>query len=128
MRLFVADADSTFRLAVQMYLQQEPGLYFTGMAAESQGLSVQLRASRPDLLLLDWHLPGASAQDLLLEILDLEYPPEVLIVSDKYEDKELALSAGASGFVSKSGFPDELVKEIRLLQKRKGNLPRNSSG
>ena len=116
MRLFIADADSAVRLALQMYLQQEPGMYVTGIASESQGLPVQLEASRPDVLLLDAHLPGTSMQDLLSDIRGLKSPPQIVVLSIKPEEKEPALSAGADAFISKNALPDELVEVVRSLR------------
>ena len=116
MRLFVADADSAVRLAIQMYLQRAPGIYVTGIATETQGLPVQLEASHPDVLLLDWHLPGTSIQDCLSEIRGLEHPPKIIVLSVKPEDKSAALAAGADAFVAKNVLPAELVEVIRSLQ------------
>jgi DNA-binding NarL/FixJ family response regulator len=116
MRLFIADMNSTVRLALQMYLQQEPGLYVTGMASEAEGLPAQVEASRPDVLLLDSHLPGASMQDLLTDIRGLESPPKIVVLSIKPEEKGLALSAGADAFINKNAPPEELLEVVRSLR------------
>ena len=121
MRLFIADADSAVRLALQMYLQQEPGIYVTGIASESQGLPAQLEASRPDMLLLDAHLPGASIEDLLSDIRGLTSPPKIVVLSIRPEEKGAALSAGADAFIGKSAPPDELVEVVRSLGGRRTN-------
>ena len=116
MRLFIADADSAVRLALQMYLQHEPGMYVTGIASGSQRLPTQLEASRPDVLLLDWHLPGASIQDLLSDIRGIKFPPKIVVLSIKPEEKGPALSAGADAFISKNALPNKLVEVIRSLK------------
>ena len=116
MRLFIADGTSSVRLALQMYLQQEPGMYVTGMASEAEGLTAQVEASRPDVLLLDSHLPGASMQGLLADIQGLESPPKIIVLSIKPEVKEPALSAGADAFVNKNAPPEELLDLIRSLR------------
>ena len=116
MRLFIADGNSSVRLALQMYLQQEPGMYVTGMAAEAKGLPAQLEASQPDMLLMDSYLPGASMQDLLSDIRGLETPPKIVVLSIKPELKELALSAGADAFISKNAPPEEMLELIRSLR------------
>jgi DNA-binding NarL/FixJ family response regulator len=115
MRLFIADGNSSVRLALQMYLQQEPGMYVTGMAAEAEGLPAQLEASRPDVMLLDWFLPGASMQDLLSDIGELEAPPKIVVLSIKPEVKGRALSAGADAFIRKDAPPEELFELVNTL-------------
>jgi len=99
-----------------MYLQQEPGLYVTGMASEAMGLPAQIEASQPDVLLLDSHLPGATMQGLLTDIRGLESPPKIVVLSIKPEDKEPAISAGADAFSSKNAPPEELLEVIRSLR------------
>ena len=116
MRLFIADGNSSVRLSLQMYLQQEPGIYVTGMASEAEGLPAQVEASRPDVLLLDSHLPGATMQSLLSDIRGLESPPKIVVLSIKPEDKEPALSAGADAFSSKNAPPEELLEVVRSLR------------
>ena len=116
MRLFVADGNSSVRLALQMYLQQEPGMYVTGMASEAEGLPAQVEASRPDVLLLDSHLPGSSMQGLLTDIREIESPPKIVVMSIKPEVKGPALSAGADAFISKGAPPEEMLEVIRSFR------------
>jgi DNA-binding NarL/FixJ family response regulator len=116
MRVFIADGNSSVRLALQMYLQQEPGLYVTGMAVEAKGLPTQVEASKPDVLLLDSHLPGASMEGMIPEIRGLDSPPFILVLSIKSETREPALAAGADGFISKNTLPDDLMEQIRILR------------
>jgi len=125
MRVFIADGNSTARLALQMYMQQEPGVYVTGMASEADGLVVQIEASQPDVLLLDSHLPGASMPELLKDIRGVEAPPKIVILSLDPDVSDLALSAGAEAFVYKKAPPDELIKQVRLLR---GTMASSSNG
>ena len=91
-------------------------MYVTGMATEAEGLTAQVEASRPDVLLLDSHLPGASMQGLLADIRGLESPPKIIVLSIKPEVKEPALSAGADAFVNKNAPPEELLDLVRSLR------------
>ena len=116
MRIFIADGNSSVRLAIQMYLQQEPGMYVTGMASEAEGLPAQVEASRPDVLLMDSFLPGASMQDLVTDIRGLQTPPKIIVLSIKPEVKELAISAGADAFISKNALPEEMLELIRSMR------------
>lgn len=120
MRVFIADGNSSVRLALQMYLQQEPGLYVTGMAAEANGLPTQVEASKPDVLLLDSHLPGPSMEGMISEIRGLDSPPFILVMSIKSESREPALAAGADGFISKNALPDDLIEQFRILRQSPG--------
>jgi DNA-binding NarL/FixJ family response regulator len=116
MLIFLAEADQDLRVGLQMLLQQEAGIHVIGMAVQAEGLVAQLEASQADVLILDWHLPGASIQELLSDISGLKSPPKIIVLSVRPEEKELALSAGADGFISKAAPPDDLIEIIRSLK------------
>ena len=81
-------------------------------------------AHRPDLVLLDLHMPGRSGFDVLAEIRDLLEPPEslpvVVLTADASRDaRHRALSAGARDFVNKPIDPTELLLRVgNLLRTR----------
>src|SRR5690606_41458323 len=70
-----------------------------------------IRATRPDVVLLDVHLPGGGGQ----AVIEAVRPglPEVLFmalsVSDAAEDVIAVIRAGARGYVTKTISPDELA-------------------
>jgi DNA-binding NarL/FixJ family response regulator len=115
MRLFIADGNSANRLALQLYLHQEPGLYVIGMTAEARSLLAQVEASQPEILLLDWQLPGATMPELLTGIRKLEGAPEVIVLSVNPEVEVPALAAGAIAFINKNAPPDALLDVLRSL-------------
>ena len=59
MRVLVADDDRRVRLALRLFLE-ERGLVVVGEAASAQEIRPMVQGLRPDLLLLDWVLPGLS--------------------------------------------------------------------
>ena len=109
MRLYIADADSTVRLAIQMTLQQKPGYQVIGIAVNGNGLSSQLKTTQPDVLLLDWYLPGEPMNELIADIRALELQLKIVGISIHPEDKSEARAAGVDHFITKAGPPDELM-------------------
>jgi len=69
MRVFIADDQPNVRSALRLLLEQDPGVSVVGEAAEAEGLLAGVRATRPDLLLSDWELPGLQAANPLLPTL-----------------------------------------------------------
>ena len=61
MRVLVADDESRARLALRLFLE-ERGLVVIGEAATAQEILPLLQGLRPDLLLLDWELPGLAEE------------------------------------------------------------------
>lgn len=87
----------------------------TGVAVEAHSTLAQVEVTQPDVVLLDWKLPGGSIQDLIADIRGLASRPKIVVLSVNPEDKAPALAAGADGFVGKSEPPDELLEALRSL-------------
>ena len=122
MLIFLAESDQTLRLGMQMLLHQEAGMHVIGMAIQAEGLLVQVEASKAEVLILDWHLPGASMPELLSDICALGSSPKVVVLSVNPEVKAVALSAGADAFIGKNAPPDELLEVVRSLKKNSANV------
>ncbi|MFN2186033.1 MAG: response regulator transcription factor [Anaerolineae bacterium] len=114
-RILVADNDARVRLALQTLLGQEPGRIEVRESADLGSLAVQVRQFRPDLVLLDWELPGRPAAALLLALHQLDYHPNVIVLSTRPELEQDALDIGADGFVSKGDSPEQLLQVLHKL-------------
>ena len=105
-----------------MVLEQELGLSVAGEASEVEGLLAQAETIQPNLVLLDWELPGRpvdSSTDLrrgLLAVLRTSCPHlKVIALSGRPEARQAALAAGADAFVLKGDNPEQLITTIRQL-------------
>jgi DNA-binding NarL/FixJ family response regulator len=116
MLVFLAESDQNLRLGLQMLLHQEAGIHVVGMAIQADGLVVQVEASRADLLILDWQLPGANILELLDELGGLPAPPKVIILSINSDLEADAMAAGVDAFVSKGEPPDQLLEAVHALK------------
>lgn len=115
MRILVADDDRRVRSALEMLLRHEPGLTLVGQCTNLEGLLVQARELEPDLVLVDWELPGRSAAGLLLALQQLETRSRVVVLSASPEPEQVALMLGADAFVSKADPPDRLLSALHQL-------------
>ena len=121
-RIFLADDLAKVRSALRLLLEQEPGLCVVGEAAEAEELLTQIKATRPDLMLLDWELPGLSLANSvdsgkhLLSALHAYCPDlRVIALSGQLEARPAALAAGADAFVSKGDPPERLLATLRTI-------------
>lgn len=120
MRILLADDQPHIRSALRLLLDQEPNLNVVGEAIDAETLCTQIQVTQPDLLLLDWELPGWPETDLLA-ILRFLYPRLLIIaLSGQIEAREAALSAGVDFFVSKCHPPAQLLSTLRAAQHRYG--------
>ena len=117
-RILVADNDARVRSALQTLLQQEAEQIQVRESADLDSLATQVKEFRPDLVLLDWELPGRPAAALLLALHRLDYHPSVIVLSTRPELEQDARNVGADGFVCKGDSPERLLQVFRDLVQR----------
>jgi two-component system, NarL family, invasion response regulator UvrY len=125
-QIFIASADTTFRLALLLLLESEPGMAVIGMSDRSEGLFTTLEALHPEVLLFDDELARQSAVALVNDLHHLERHPKIIVLSIHPHAKHASLAAGADGFISKTMPPDELLPLLRKMRSS-GRPPTNGS-
>ena len=113
MRILVASNDVTVHAAVMRLRQLEPDAVTIAEANDLDVLAVQLQEFSPDLLLLDWELPGRVAAALLFARFSERVRCLVIVLSGHAESAQKAIQAGAYGFVSKGDPPEQLLIACR---------------
>lgn len=91
-----------------------------GVVAEAKDGDEALRIipeARPDVVLLDMHLPKRNGLEVLKELKRSEFFPPTLILTTFDEDKFVigGLQAGAKGYLLKDVSLDQLTSAIRTL-------------
>ena len=114
-RIVVIDDHTLFRRGITALLSRVPGFAVVGEAADGFDGIRAVAAHRPDVVLLDLHMPGISGIDAMQAILK-EAPGThivMLTVSEEADDLMLALRAGALGYLLKNIESDFLVESVR---------------
>lgn len=112
MQILVADDQAQVRSALRLLLENEMGCTILGEAEDRAGLLAWLHGACPDLLLLDWELPGFQADDLTQEIKRLCPRLRVVALSSHPCALHAALAAGADAFVSKGDPAEKLLAAL----------------
>src|SRR5690606_3509219 len=77
---------------------------------------------RPDLVLLDWMLPGTSGMEFLRRLRRDEQTREVPVIMltarTEEDSKLLGLEGGADDYITKPFSPRELIARIRAVLRR----------
>jgi DNA-binding NarL/FixJ family response regulator len=113
MRILLADDQPKVRFALRTLLERQPGFEVVGEARSGRDLREQISPTRPDLVLLDWELPGERALDTLSNLRTMYPNLRVIALSGRSEARQAALKAGVDAFVSKSDPPEHLLAAIR---------------
>ena len=112
MRVLLADDQSKVRSALRLVLEQQPGIQVLGEAVDTTGLLDWVKAACPNLVLLDWELPGLGVDRLLPTLRELCPGLAVIALSGRPEARQAALDAGVDAFVSKGDPPERLLAAV----------------
>jgi DNA-binding NarL/FixJ family response regulator len=114
-RVFLVDDHQLFLSGVRSELEKDFDV--VGSASDVDQAVDDIRLERPDIVLVDVHMPGGGGLSVVRNI--GESNPDVrflaLSVSDSPEDVIAMIRAGARGYVTKSIAPDELAAAVRRI-------------
>ena len=113
MRVLIVDDQATFRRAAVRVLARLPGFEVVGEAESGEASIDATRRLRPDLVLMDVHMPGIGGPEAARRIMAqaASDPPVVVLVStyDAADYASRATACGAAAYLSKAEFgPDTL--------------------
>ncbi len=111
-RVFLVDDHQMFRSGVRAELGAR--VEIVGEAADVESAVQGIRATEPEVVLLDVHLPGGGGK-AVIETLRAEHSDVVFLalsVSDAAEDVIAVIRAGARGYVTKTISSDDLAAAI----------------
>jgi DNA-binding NarL/FixJ family response regulator len=114
-RVFLVDDHHLFRKGVKAELT--PGCQVIGEASEVDPAIEMILERKPDVVLLDVHMPDGGGERVIKEVL-ASNPDQrflALSVSDAPEDVIAVIRAGARGYLTKSIEGSELVDGIRRV-------------
>ena len=116
-RVFLVDDHELVRRGIAALLSAEPDIEVVGEAGTAAQARGRIRATRPDVAILDVRLPDGSGIDVCREVRS-ENPDVKCLILTAYDDDEAinaAVLAGASGYVLKDVRGSGLIEAIRQV-------------
>ncbi|MDD5036994.1 MAG: phosphate regulon transcriptional regulator PhoB [Methylococcaceae bacterium] len=122
--VLVVEDEDAIREMLTMVLEQAE--FLVRAAADAQQALEMLTEKSPDLILLDWMLPGISgvewAKRLKRDEVYGEIPIILVTARGEEEDKVRGLDVGADDYITKPFSPREMVARIRAVLRRAGKF------
>jgi len=113
--LVLADDHAVVRAGLRLLLQAEPGMTVLSEAGDVDGAVRAVLGHKPDVLVLDLNMPGASSSLEAMPRFAEVSPDTKIVVLTMQEDPQFAreaLRSGALGYVLKEAADSELVEAI----------------
>ena len=115
-RLFLVDDHQLFLAGVRAELEGK--VEVVGVASDVDEAISAIRDSKPDVVLIDVHMPGGGGRAVINSV--VETNPDIkflaLSVSDDAEDVIAMIRAGARGYVTKTIGADDLAEAIERVK------------
>jgi DNA-binding NarL/FixJ family response regulator len=114
-KLILADDEAMIRGGIRAILASDPGVEVVAEAADGREALALTLEHRPDVVLMDIRMPVMDGLAATAEIKREVPATSVLVLTTFSEDEYVsrALGSGASGFMLKSGDPNELLTGVR---------------
>jgi DNA-binding NarL/FixJ family response regulator len=115
MRILIAARQALTRSALGLLLQKGQGWEVVGEAADSDELLAEVRSTHPEVVLLEWDLPGLSTADLLATVRGVNSRLAVVVLSGRPEVEPAVRAAGADAFFDLGDPPQRFVATLQAL-------------
>jgi DNA-binding NarL/FixJ family response regulator len=116
LRILIAGGRSLNRSALRFLLQEASGFEVVGEAADSEELLAQVQTRHPNVVLLEWELPGHSGLELLPALRSRNSRPVVIVLSGRTELEQAVRDAGAYALFNLGESPKRLLETLQAIQ------------
>lgn len=113
----VGDDHAALRKGLVSLLEAERDISVVGQAEDGPAALALAERRCPDITIVDLRMPGMDGVEFCREVASSQLDTSVVIYTafDELEALDMALEAGASGYVLKSGPPHEVVRAVRSV-------------
>ncbi len=116
-RIMLADDRRLVRQVLSALIDRQPGMDVVAEAEDGQRAVKLAHKVKPDVIIMDIHMPGLSGIDATSQIVS-EFPEVKVIGFSMYSDSQFVaamLKAGATGYVLKDCGFEELARAIHMV-------------
>jgi two-component system invasion response regulator UvrY len=123
-RILIADDHEIVRAGLAQFIADQGDMEVSGEASSGDEAIALIRREKFDVVLLDISMPDKNGIDCLRVIRQTHPTLPVLMLSGFPEEHYAVnlLRSGASGYISKSAPPEELIRAIRVVARGKRYL------
>lgn len=115
--ILLVDDHELVRTGICRIIDDVRGMKVIGEAQSGEEAVKWCRKNHPDVVLMDINMPGMGGLDAMHKILRINEDLKIIMLTMHTENPFplKVMQAGASGYISKSAGPDEVLNAIRLV-------------
>jgi DNA-binding NarL/FixJ family response regulator len=123
-RVVIAEDQATVRRGTALLLSMTPDMECVGQACNGEEAVQLAKLLRPDVVLMDLHMPVKGGVAATREITMAQPTTQVLVLTTLDDDETVfeAVRAGAQAYLLKDASEDELLETIRALCRGESHL------
>jgi DNA-binding NarL/FixJ family response regulator len=123
-RVVIAEDQATVRRGTALLLSMTPDMECVGQACNGDEAVQLAQLLRPDVVLMDLHMPVKGGVAATREIMMAQPRTQVLVLTTLDDDETVfeAVRAGAQAYLLKDASEDELLETIRALCRGESHL------
>jgi len=114
-RILLADDKPEIRSALHLFLSTRMDLEVIIEARDMDHVLAQVEDAHPDLIILDWELPGRPTRERVSILRAMIPGLKVIVINTRKELQEQVLAEGADAFICKTDPPSKLLDAIQKL-------------
>ena len=124
-RVLVVDDQPVFTEMLRVVLDMQDDIKIVGMAfTGDEGLKMAIE-TRPDVLLVDYHMPGMSGLEVIQALREAGEETTVVVLTADTGEAVMAeaIAAGAAGYITKQQALSEVVQAVRTASEGEPVVP-----
>lgn len=116
-KVFLADDHTIYLESMEALIKTIEVLELVGTAKDGNEVVKKIAASKAEILLCDYYMPGIDGVELIFKLRELNPEVKVLMLTSREDADGIkkAIQAGARGFLSKRVTKAELIRAILTL-------------
>ncbi len=129
-RLLIVDDHPVVRDGLRGIFSGDPGCEVVGEAGEGAQAVALAERLRPDVILMDLHMPGMDGVNAIRELVQRGSPARILVLTTYDQDSYVlpAIEAGATGYLLKDAPRADLLRAVRAVAEGKTVLSPSVAG
>lgn len=114
--IFIADDNSEIREGLKVLIGQQDNMKVIGEASQAHNLLSTILDVHPNVVLLDWELPGLIIPDIIKLINVISPTTKIISMSCRPESAVNSIKTGVFDFINKCNGPCELLRVLNRME------------